>query len=203
MNLFSTNCASDNFVVNVRRAGQAATACDGEKQHSTVFIEVTSNAVLQLGVHTDILGPSHLINNSSHEIARVEKLPAMSAHVGDGDHQSGGERGPTHRAHSVFVVVRIDCFVFWAVQQRPVYWSWTVAEDGGHGQTQVVGSSPGVLPPRSSHHSRVDELGVVGTLGAAPVDEGGALGVLDVVVVLGDAGLEGLQLCVCVCPHGL
>ena len=79
-----------------------------------------------------------------HEVARVEETPARAAHVGAGNHDSGGQGGATHGTHRVLVHVRVKGLVLPTVQQSQVNRRRVIADDRRHTETEEVGGSPGV-----------------------------------------------------------
>ena len=139
---------------------------------------VAADAALHVRIHTDVLGTSCITRTPRHQVPAVLQVPARSADVGAGDHDCRGERGPTHGAHGVFVLVGIAGCILDAIQKCPEL-LLVIGEDGRERQAQVVGGCPAVSAVGPAHDPRVDELRGSAALRTAPANEGGALGVLD------------------------
>ena len=154
------------------------------------------HVVLETRIHADVLCASCVTRRPGHEESAVLQMPARCADVGTGNHYRGGELGTTHGTHGVFLVVRIKGLVLTTIKPRHDRWNWMAAEDGGKRQTQEVGSRPGMGEVGPPNDPRIDELGGTAALRTAPVNEGRTSSVLDDVVLLGLAVLQGLNVCV-------
>ena len=126
--LFRANRTQEDLVVDIGLTRQAATPCNSVIQQFTILVCVTSQAALELRIHTDELGASCVVIFSCHEEAAVLQVPDRCADVGAGDHHCREERGPTHGARGVLVHVRVISLILTAIQIGYVTWKLLVAK---------------------------------------------------------------------------